>query len=346
MSDEAGRGEEDRRGDASTEKYQLATMLDRAKAQIHGAHLAMNALERVPHREGSNKRYFSGTLSASATSTSTRKHPDAAMKKFEEAQKVDPGNAGAFYVKAVVLDNQAAALLQAGKNQEAQAKGAEAQAQYEKAIAIEPRHFYAQFNLGYLYWRQGKGEDALARLKAALAADPTGSDLEKTYGALAQFSAALGKDRDASDYFSRWGKIRPKPELEMSARYHMARALRSEGKVDDATKILKELSVKAPDYAPLRAELADILLEQKKWDEAIGELVTTASLLKTDEERGPIYLALGKAYREAGKPADAEAALRKALGSSMSKAEAEKELGMKPSAPPPTPPAPAPGKAK
>ena len=67
--------------------------------------------------------------------------------------------------EAVQRNNLGASLLQQGKVDEAVAE-------FQKALALDPKYTAAQLNLGYAYDRQGRPEEAMAQYQKVIALEP------------------------------------------------------------------------------------------------------------------------------------------------------------------------------
>jgi tetratricopeptide (TPR) repeat protein len=91
------------------------------------------------------------------------------------------------------------------------------------------------------------------------------------------------------------------------SQYQLAYALLQLSKTDEATPILRTLVAAHPDHARARYQLGKILLDSKQTDEAIQNLEAAAKL---DPERAYVHYQLQAAYRQAGRPADAERELK------------------------------------
>lgn len=83
------------------------------------------------------------------------KSPQVAIKEAEEALRIDPENAEAWHVKAILLHNSYKRLE-------------EAQAAYVKALTLKTPFSEARTNLGNLYMDQKRYEDAIASYQKAL----------------------------------------------------------------------------------------------------------------------------------------------------------------------------------
>ena len=72
---------------------------------------------------------------------------------------------GAASDEEVQRNNLGASLLQQGKVDEAVAE-------FQKALALDPKYTAAQLNLGYAYDRQGRPEEAMAQYQKVIALEP------------------------------------------------------------------------------------------------------------------------------------------------------------------------------
>lgn len=291
------------------ESYQLAAVLERAGKGEESRKLLVESLRGFRAEPNPNRRYMSDILVRLGNAEFEKGNADQALASFVEAQQIDPTNPGGFYVHGVVMDSQG--------------KLAEARRDYERALTIEPGHFYARYNLANLLARQGDVAGAMAGFEAALVTEPSGADLLRTYLALAKLCEVGGLFRKAAGYYEKVGRIQPDAGVELQARYATAQALRQEGDLDGALVTLRELASHAPDSAPLRAEIAELLLQKKDFAAAVSELLSALALAP---EEGRLYLALGRAYVAQGKTDDARGAFQKAKAMAATAAEADSEL--------------------
>lgn len=124
------------------------------------------------------------------------KAPQVAMKEADEALKLDPGNAEAWHVKAMLLHLSFARLE-------------EAQAAFAKALELKQPFSEARVNLGNLYYDLKRYDDAIAQYDLAL------SDV--LYGAPALAHVGMGSAffkkgdaKNAIDHFKASVTLSPK----------------------------------------------------------------------------------------------------------------------------------------
>jgi predicted Zn-dependent protease len=86
----------------------------------------------------------------------------------------------------------------------------------------------------------------------------------------------------------------------------MAFALRSEGQLDEAARILREVVTSKPDYEVAHFELGRALLQQGDATAAVASFETAKKLVPSHEAT---YFQLSQAYRKVGRIKDANEAL-------------------------------------
>ncbi len=205
--------------------------------------------------------------------------------------------------------------------------------------------------------RDGSSDGLLATLEARRAgaapgtADLLRGEVLRDAGRFEEALAAL--DRSVVERSTRaatWrslGALHRQLEHPVEARTAYERALALSVSRDDRAEILRvvmdlavasgdlprahavqhELAVLQPGSASVRRELADLLVARQRWPEAVTELEVVARSLAGDLRVQPAVLRqLGVAQLRAGRPAEAEATLRRALVGSASSPALERDV--------------------
>ena len=175
---------------------------------------------------------------------------------------------------------------------------------YEGALALDPKDAETTMHLAQLYLRQSRAGDAEAKFRAAIAADP-GSRT-----ALLGLAESLEQEKkpEAIQAYQNYLQVRPE---DGTAREHLVQLLIANEKYDDAlAESEKTQRAGAPSIETLKLR-ADILIGQKKLDEAIAALKQAVALAPQDAAlRG----GLGRTYLQKRDFPDAAQELKMAVG--------------------------------
>ena len=127
------------------------------------------------------------------------------------------------------------------------------------------------FNLGVLYERQNKMEEAIAEYQWALAAEPDFFEAQFNMGKAYQ---ALEKHQEASRAFRTALTLKPQ---EWEVRFNLALSLFRDNQIDDAENALAELEKINPTYSGLDRLKGRIYLRQEKTEQALVLLTAHAA---------------------------------------------------------------------
>ena len=174
---------------------------------------------------------------------------------------------------------------------------------YENALALDPKDSETSLHLGQLLIRQDRAQEAEARFRIALNSDP------QSQAALLGLAQSLESQKkpEAVEAFQNYLKVQPR---DSAARQHLVHLLIANQKFDDAlAEMEKSSNGGAPSVETLKLR-ADILIGQKKWDDAIQVLKQAAALAPQDAQlRG----GLGRAYLQQRDFPSAEKELKAAI---------------------------------
>ena len=177
-------------------------------------------------------------------------------------------------------------------------------AAYEGALALDPKDSETSLHLAQLLFGQDRAAQAETRFRAVLAAEP------ESHAALLGLAQSLEAEKkpEAVEAYQNYLKVQPD---DPGARQRLVHLLITSQKFDEA---LAEME-KAQKSGTLSLESlklrADILIGQKKWDEAVLVLKQAVALAPQDAQlRG----GLGRAYMQQRDFANAEQELRAAIG--------------------------------
>lgn len=175
---------------------------------------------------------------------------------------------------------------------------------YEGALALDPKDSETSMHLAQLYFRQNRAGDAEGKFRAVLAADP-----ESPAGlwGLAE-SLEQEKKPEAIEAYQNYLKVQPE---DVAAREHLVHLLIANEKYNEAlAESEKTQKGGTPSIEALKLR-ADILIGQKKLDEAIVALQQAVTLAPQDAAlRG----GLGRTYLQKRDFPKAAQELKTAIG--------------------------------
>lgn len=218
--------------------------------------------------------------------------------------KEDPASAVAPLAKAVeLLPTQSRPRTLLGMAYETSGDLKNATAAYEGALALDPKDSETSLHLGQLLIRQNQAPQAESRFRLVLASEP---ESRPALLGLAQTLEAQKKP-EAVDAYQNYLKAQPG---DAAARQHLVHLLIANGKFEDAlAEMEKAQQGGAPSVESLKLR-ADILIGQKKWNEAIVALKQAEAMAPQDAQlRG----GLGRTYLQQRDFANAEKELRAAI---------------------------------
>ena len=166
-----------------------------------------------------------------------------------------------------------------------------------RAAAENPAYHVA---LGMLALGEQKFEEAGNELRLAVAANPKSS---QAYFALAELQARQKNGKEAAQALKTAAELAP-PRSAIRSRY--ADYLMQSGAVEEARKILREVSEKTPDYIPGWVGLMNLALAERKYDDATK---FADRALERDERNYEALLGRACAYLASGDAGKAVAQL-------------------------------------
>jgi tetratricopeptide (TPR) repeat protein len=181
--------------------------------------------------------------------------------------------------------HRAAVLEQSGKI-------AEAVAEHEKALEIDPKLVQAHVNLISLYGRLGRLEKAEEFYQSAVALDPTQADAYYNHGVL-----LFNRDRsvEAEKEFREALRINP---YHAQAHHNLGFLNEQKGNLSRALEQYELAASSQASYPLAHFHAGRILASQKKYDRAIAHLLKA---VHPEDERTPAYLyALAATYARSG----------------------------------------------
>lgn len=205
------------------------------------------ALEKLPSDPELHSLYAQALLQQALSQSGER---DEALRHFEEAARLSPQTSYRL--------GFAAALNIAGRNQDAIA-------QYEQVLSQEPRDQQALKELGSLYNRMGKYEEAATFLTRAAEVNPTDLALQQD---LAWANEAKGNLDQAAETYR---KVLGAAPGAVVSRTRLAEVLVKQQKAEEALALVEEGLRRDPAVPLLRRARASLLERTGKIAEAIAE---------------------------------------------------------------------------
>ena len=171
-----------------------------------------------------------------------------------------------------------------------------AEAEYRKAIRLDPKLAIFHDNLGEMLAEVGRIEEAIAEYRVAIGLDPKFADPHSDLG------DALGELGKIDQAIAEYGvAMRLDPKL-ADPHTGLGNLLRGQGKIDDAVaEFYEAIRLDSKDADP-HTGLGKLLKDQGKIDDAIAEYRVAVGL---DPKKAGPYLDLGLALRDQGGAAPA-----------------------------------------
>ncbi|MGO9713108.1 MAG: tetratricopeptide repeat protein [Polyangiaceae bacterium] len=166
--------------------------------------------------------------------------------------------------------------------------------------------------------RQGRADEAQAKLKDALKKLPDTAALERSLGDVAE---EQGLHDEA---ISRYKLALEKDPQDVTSRFHLGQALRRANRGDEATKTFDLVFQADKNYPNLALERGLLLEQSGKVDEALAQF---SAALEKHPDDPDLLLRVGAALVAIGKPDDAIVKLKKVLQQRPNSADAEHYLG-------------------
>jgi len=178
-----------------------------------------------------------------------------------------------------------------------------AAAAYEGALALDPKDAETSLHLGQLLIQQNRATEAEGRFRLVLAAEP---ESRPALLGLAQ-SLEAGKKPEAVDAYQGYLQVQPD---DTAARQRLVHLLIASQRYDEALAEMEKTSQGGlPSLESLKLR-ADILIGQKKWDDAVTVLKQAVMLAPQDAQlRG----GMGRAYLQLHDFPNAAKELKKAI---------------------------------
>ena len=233
----------------------------------------------------------SSKLIGDGTALLKEAQPAKALERFQEAQRLAPTSAAAYYYEGAAEEKlgQPAAAIEA----------------YKEALAHKPDYAEAHMNLGIVYARRDDREGALRELREAVLSD---SDSGEAHYNLALILSSGGMTEEAAAELSTAISLSPD---NLDARLLLANILAEQNKTDQAAYVLGEVIRRQPGNSEALNNLGLLWLRAGKFTDAQGSVRKSASeqarlcgralqlRLNSDATREPAGRPSGVRYRPA-----------------------------------------------
>jgi tetratricopeptide (TPR) repeat protein len=224
---------------------------------------------------------------------------DAARKVWTQAFALRPGDVreGQRLAEIVTTEGDAEAAIELWQRVAHQAR--------DNPVARTT----AEIEIAQLYADQGNQDEAVERFARVL------HDV-KPEGWLARdicrrIARTYLSEHDRSGLVEFWRAQRAERPRDLQALLNLARALQLAGKLDEALDFYRQTIELAPTHAGLRRALVDVLVEARRFDEAVTHC---EALLAENPTSIELLRMLGQLYLKAASPQEQAAAQEKAIG--------------------------------
>jgi tetratricopeptide (TPR) repeat protein len=213
------------------------------------------------------------------------------------------------------LNMGSVAHIRRGADLERAGKIAEAIAEQQEALRVDPKAVQAHINLISLYGRLDQYEPAAEHYRAGIDLDRNQADLHYNYGVLL---LKQRKPEDAETAFRAALEINP---YYAEAHTNLGSLYEQQGRWDDAFQQFEEAVENRPNYRLAHFHMGRIRANQENYGEAIQHFLKT---LTPEDENTPRYLyALAATYARAGDIAEALKYFRTARAQAAARGQAE-----------------------
>lgn len=245
-------------------------LADTATAEFWASQMSRDQKEKTALRDKAEARFKEG-LKKSSDATLFAGLGTLYM------QSGQPEKAAEVYLQWTQKDPKlAAAWVALAKARDAQKKPVDAQAAYEKALAIDPKNPEAHMSMATYYESQNKLDQAAAQYQAILAQDVKNNDARRKLG---QLYLRQNKTAEALAQFQEMKKFAPKDTAPYIA---IATAFEREKKTEEALQEYRAMAAMNPKDSIARWYIARALESQKKYDEAVAEYRAIEKISPTD----------------------------------------------------------------
>lgn len=179
-----------------------------------------------------------------------------------------------------------------------------AQAEYERALELDPRNGKAYANLGDVFISSGALQEAVSALQKSVSVDPGDA---MAFTNLGYALGELGKLDESLEAYKNTVALKPDYAL---GHNNLGFAYFKSGKLDEAAEAYKESIRLDPNYVRAYYNLADVYKAQNRWERVVTALKLA---VRKDPQNPAAYNSLGEAHLKLGEQQEAIAAFGQAL---------------------------------
>ena len=214
------------------------------------------------------------------------------LKLYEQSRTSVPGVEDPLRSAVEDLNLGPMGHMRRGVTLEQAGKIAEAIAEQEKALEVDPKQVQVHINLIALYGRTDQFEKAEEHYRAAVGLNPNQAEAHYNYGVLL---VRQGKSQEAAQAFQEVVRVNP---FYAEAHHNLGFLLEQQGRLAEALQQYQEAIANRPNYRLAHFHIGRILVSQNQYDEAIQHFLRT---LTPEDENTPRFLyALAATYARAG----------------------------------------------
>lgn len=236
---------------------------------------------------------------------------ESALKYFQEAVELDPGNAearnnlGEVYARLNMVEDAQAQFTKALELKPGYMEALsnlsyvslqrhlypDAEKYARMALKIDPNHAPARYNLGLTQLATGRPQEAVSSIKLALAAMPPNAEVSQRLG---DAYRALNRPDDALAYYRQAASINASSPGLQEKIGDMYAVLGQEPRAIERYRMSAELE---PGRIPTRYRLAESDKDQRDWNAALGEYLR---ILAVDDHQAVAHREAAKLYERKG----------------------------------------------
>lgn len=188
-------------------------------------------------------------------------------------------------------------------NPASEANRAEAEQAYQRAIEVYPQFVDARINLGKLLSGNRRFDEAIAQYQSALSLDPSAQDARVNLAAL---QLSLGRNDEALTLLRQALEAQP---TFAEAHYQFGLALERRGSIAEAESAFRECLRLKPAYAPAQLAIGNLLLRRNH----PGAEACFREAIRLDPSFAEAWFSLGNALIRQNRFADAQSCYRETL---------------------------------
>ena len=188
-----------------------------------------------------------------------------------------------------------------------------------KAVTIKSDHAEAHYNLGNVFQKLARLDDAVTSYETALTIKPDYVDAHYNLG---NVLTQLGQFEKSVPCFHKSLEIRPDHVMAWN---NLANVFQELGRLDEAVTSYNKILAIKPNYAEIHYNLGNVHQKLGRLDEAVTNY---QQALDIKPDYAVAWCGIANVYQKSGKPDEAEAGYHRALALDSQYAEAHNHLGL------------------